>query len=143
MKEKLLQLEKLVNKFDKTILDPATDKQITQFLDWISNWNIDASEYVELLRIANGFNFDGLFVYSIMENDANGIYQSNEVWHEVEENQKYLFFADADISWYCFDLEKHVYCELDKPSGTLLGQYANFSEMIKSALDVILDRDYG
>ena len=138
MKEILLRVEKVANQFNESIMNPATDKQIETFKKWAAENGIEAKEYIDFVKIVNGMDFDGLVVYSINDLDNINIYKLNSEWHEVEDNLQYIFFADSDMTWYCFDKKGNMFCELSKPSATLLKTYTNFSEMILPALELLL-----
>lgn len=75
------------------------------------------------------------------ENDEEvyGFIETNEQWHENDEQKKYLFFGDSDTAWYCLDVIENEYLELDKPSGTLMNKFNDFNAMLADALKVSLD----
>lgn len=50
-----------------------------------------------------------------------------------------MFFGDSDTAWYCYDMKKNVYVELDKPSGTEMNIYNEFQVMLEEALATRLD----
>jgi len=95
----------------------------------------------------NGLSYNGLMLYgadSVLENSedtraVDGIIDTNEIWHEVEEQRKYLFFGDSDIAWYVLELEEGTYHELDKPSGSVMESFSDFWEMLESALEYALN----
>lgn len=138
MKTKLLEVEKVAQKYNESILKPATDEQIEKFIHWSSDKQIPSDEYVQFVKLANGLDFNGLVVYSIKETDDNNIYNANEIWHENKNLINYVMFSDSDTAWLCYDCDKCYFCELDKPSGTLMNTYSRFSEMMELALEQIL-----
>ncbi|CAF1865673.1 YrhA family protein [Bacillus subtilis] len=75
------------------------------------------------------------------ENDEEvyGFIETNEQWHENDEQKKYLFFGDSNTAWYCLDVIQNEYLELDKPSGTLMNKFNDFNAMLADALKVSLD----
>lgn len=99
-------------------------------------------EYIEFLNIINGIEYNGLVLYGVddlitnVKNNQNvpGYIATNEIWYENENQKAYMFFGDGNISWYCYDIEKGIYVELDKPSGELEREFLNFYDMIDSAL---------
>jgi hypothetical protein len=140
MKEKLIKLNELVKRRNKSIINEVTDAQFLKFIKWFPN-NLDEkvrAEFEELYNFSNGFKFNGLVIYSLDDKMKINIYDMNNVWHENDNLKHYLFFGDSDISWYCYDLTKEVFCELDKPSGTLMGTYKTFAELISLAVDAIM-----
>ncbi|MDA1524531.1 YrhA family protein [Bacillus cereus] len=49
-----------------------------------------------------------------------------------------MFFGDSDIAWYCYNVSKKKFVELDKPSGEHMETFCDFDAMLKSALSVAL-----
>ena len=100
-------------------------------------------EYIDFLSLINGLEYNGLILYGIDENivdktnkqKVTGYIDSNEIWYENEWQKKYIFFGDGNISWFCFDISKNNYVELDKPSGELQQEFSGFAEMIEYALE--------
>lgn len=94
----------------------------------------------------NGLDFNGLVLYGVdktfldndIEEDVHGIIETNEIWHENKWQKQYVFFGDSDTSWYCYDLEKQIFLELDKPSGTVMTSFHNFKAMLIGALSTRL-----
>lgn len=138
MKNKLLEVERIAQKYNETILESATDEEIAKFKHWATYKHIPSEEYVQFVKLANGLDFNGLVVYSIKETDDNNIYNANEIWHENKNLMQYVIFSDSDIAWLCYDCDKSCFCELDKPSGTLMNTFSSFSEMMLLALEQIL-----
>ena len=99
-------------------------------------------EYVAFLSVINGLEYNGLVIYGIDENlidkknnqNVTGYIDTNQIWYENEEQKKYMFFGDSDMSWYCYNISKKTYVELDKPSGELEQEFDNFAGMLESAL---------
>lgn len=100
-------------------------------------------EYIDFLSIINGLEYNGLVLYGIDESivskrnnqKVTGYIETNEIWYENNEQKEYMFFGDSNISWYCYDIKKNSYVELDKPSGELEQEFSDFDDMIESALD--------
>ncbi len=67
------------------------------------------------------------------------IIENNEIWHDVIEHQKYLFFGDDDISWYVWDSEANEFQLLYKPSGEIMETFESCDAMIIEALEKVLD----
>ncbi|MDI6684943.1 YrhA family protein [Bacillus subtilis] len=105
------------------------------------------SGYKKFLQTVNGLDFNGLVIYGLdqellrEENDEEvyGFIETNEQWHENDEQKKYLFFGDSNTAWYCLDVIQNEYLELDKPSGTLMNKFNDFNAMLADALKVSLD----
>lgn len=109
----LSSIEKIKNKRGKSIIQSASDESIQNIKNWISSnvkKNVWVNEYENFLKIANGLNFNGLFIYNTNPNDDNnGFIAANEIWRETEWDNNYLFFGDSCIAWFCFDVDSHLF----------------------------------
>ncbi len=140
MNEKLMEIEKVANKYGESIINITTDEDITKFEKWL-NVRLsqeDLSEYLSFINETNGFEFNGMIVYSIKLEAENNIYDANKVWTENADLNKYIFIADNDITWYCYDITENYFCELDKPSGQFITSYNNFNEMLEVLLALVV-----
>ncbi|MGD7007013.1 YrhA family protein [Metabacillus sp. 84] len=138
----LMEIEKIKQQDGKSIMQPANVENIAAIKEWIAKSvmdNVSIEEYEKLLNLVNGIEFNGLVIYNADLNDENnGFIAANEIWRENEWESNYLFFGDANISWYCLDVDKRVYLELDKPSGEVLEKYINFQAMVTEAIKNVL-----
>jgi len=104
--------------------------------------------YIELLKIINGLDFNGLVIYGVdevlldkeVDENIHGFIETNELWYENYWQKQYIFFGDSDTAWYCYDLKESVYVEFDKPSGTLIQSFESFDSMLSDAFETILLR---
>ncbi|APD21150.1 YrhA family protein [Bacillus subtilis] len=146
----LEEIRKREAKYGDEPNSPATEKEINKFeAEVVGKFPINEipKGYKEFLQSVNGLDFNGLAIYGIdvdlleEENDEEvyGFIETNEQWHENDEQKKYLFFGDSDTSWYCLDVIENEYLELDKPSGTLMNKFNDFNAMLADALKVSLD----
>lgn len=140
MKEELLKIEAMAQRYQESILSEASKSQFEKFKGWVSEHMEDVifKDFEELYMTSNGFEFNGLIIYSLDDTQKCNIYDLNNEWRDNGELKRFLFFGDSDISWYCYDMKDEVFCELDKPSGTLMGTYKNFSDLISTALEAIM-----
>ncbi|MFS0824755.1 YrhA family protein [Bacillus sp. 1P02SD] len=140
--ELLAEIENIKNQDGKSIMLPASNEYIQLLKEWISKnirENLWIPEYEELLKKVNGFEFNGLVIYNARpDDDNNGFIGANEIWRDNDWENNYLFFGDSNISWYCLDIDNHVFLELDKPSGEQMEKYSSFVEMINEALKSVL-----
>ncbi|WP_172463482.1 YrhA family protein [Priestia endophytica] len=148
-KQHLLEIKKIEEKYNNSLRDEASQQEIRN-LTKSFNEKFKASslpkQYLNFLHIVNGLQFNGLNIYGVdeglsdikSEESIEGIMEMNELWHENAEMRKYIFFGDADISWYCYDMNENVYVELDKPSGMIVDSFDDFDSMLKSALENVL-----
>lgn len=146
----LEEIRKTEAKYGDELNSPVTDQEIRNFEEAVLGKfpvNELPSGYKKFLRTVNGLDFNGLVIYGLdqellrEENDEEvyGFFETNEQWHENDEQKKYLFFGDSDTAWYCLDVIENAYLELDKPSGTLMNKFNDFNAMLANALKFSLD----
>ena len=150
-KDLLIEIEKIEKKYGSSLRNPASDTEIIKM-----NHNIQQKlgniilpkSYIELLKIINGLDFNGLVIYGVdevlldkeVDENIHGFIETNELWDENDWQKQYIFFGDSDTAWYCYDLKESVYVELDKPSGTLIQSFESFDSMLSDAFETILLR---
>ncbi|WP_170959577.1 YrhA family protein [Priestia megaterium] len=136
-------------KYGSSLRNPASDTEIITM-----NHNIQKKlrniilpkSYIELLKIINGLDFNGLVIYGVdevlldkeVDENIHGFIETNELWYENDWQKQYIFLGDSDTAWYCYDLKESVYVELDKPSGTLIQSFESFDSMVSDAFETIL-----
>ncbi|MEC2062760.1 YrhA family protein [Bacillus inaquosorum] len=144
------EIQKTEVKYGDELNSPATDQEIRKFEKAVLGKfpvNEIPSGYKKFLQTVNGLDFNGLVIYGIdddlleeeKDEEVYGFLETNELWHENNEQKKYLFFGDSDTAWYCLDVIENEYLELDKPSGTLMNKFDDFNAMLADALKVSLD----
>lgn len=149
-KEKISEIKKIEESYGDSLRRPATNNEIQKMQEAIHVQFGDFSlpnHYVDFLKNLNGLDFNGLVIYGVdelfldnkMEEDIHGFLELNEIWHENEWQKQFLFFGDSDTAWYCYDLKKKIFVELDKPSGTVMDSFDNFQVMLEEALSTRLD----
>ncbi|MGJ3197456.1 YrhA family protein [Peribacillus frigoritolerans] len=147
--ELLIKVEKMESKYDGSLRNPVSNSEIIKMKQTIQQklGNIIIPEsYFEFLQNVNGLDFNGLVIYGVdeilLDNEADeevqGFIETNELWYENDWQKKYIFFGNSDTAWYCYDLNKRVYVELDKPSGTLIQFFDSFDSMLSDALEASL-----
>ncbi|HWO76398.1 MULTISPECIES: YrhA family protein [Bacillus] len=137
----LQHIKEVEHHYQKTFIS-ANEENIQLVKDWVSNnirHGLWVAEYEDFLNKVDGLEFNGLIIYNTQADDNNyGIIAANEIWRENQWDNEYLFFGDSDISWYCLDIDKNVFVELDKPSGYVVGEFSSFNEMIEEAITSVL-----
>lgn len=148
-KDLLIEIEKIEEKYGSRLRNPASDTEIKKmeqnFQRKFGNIVLPES-YREFLKRINGLDFNGLVIYGVdevllereVQEGVQGLIETNELWYENELQKQYIFYADSDVAWYCYDLKENIYVELDKPSGTLIQSYDSFSSMLSDALGTAL-----
>ncbi|WP_040214611.1 YrhA family protein [Clostridium polynesiense] len=99
-------------------------------------------EYLDIISKVNGIEFNGFILYGVdeylLENEINqsiyGLVDSNQIWHENEEQKKYLFLGESNISWYVYEYKNKNFIELDNPSGRESNKFNNFYGMFNKLL---------
>jgi len=138
--ELLHRIEEREQKFGDSIYQSCSDSEY--FYKWVKecfpNLEADFSAYLFLTGIADGLNFNGLYIYGITPNSEYDIYENNLDWWDVEYQKRYLFFGDDSISWFCLEADSGIYYILDKPSGSKMEQFETLGELLISALETSL-----
>jgi hypothetical protein len=121
----------------------TNDNEVDYFKKWIRKYYKKGfSEYIDFIKIINGLNNNGLFLYSLNPESEFNIYKNNETWwDEDDELKKYIFFGDDDISWYCLSRKDGKYYILDKPGGDVMDKYKTFDKIIIKSLKIVLGID--
>ena len=143
-KEKLMEISKIEQEDGDEINKGASKEELEVFIPEVKKeLGIDLpSEYIEVLKVVNGLEFDGYILYGIdmellkeePESNINGLIQNNKDWYENEWNKKYLFIGDSSMSWYVYDTENKQYCELDNPSGEEIEVFDSIEDMLYKLL---------
>ena len=99
-------------------------------------------EYLDILSKVNGIEFNGFILYGVdeylLEHEINqsiyGLVDLNKIWYENEEQKKYLFLGESNISWYVYEYKNKIFIELDNPSGRESNKFNSFYEMFNKLL---------
>lgn len=100
------------------------------------------TEYSNVLKMVNGLEFNGFILYGIDEvllekkpnQHINGLISFNQIWYENEDQKKYLFLGESNISWYVYDTNNERYIELDNPSGQEMVIFKELDEILEKIL---------
>jgi len=92
-KDLLIEIEKIEKKYGSSLRNPASDTEIIKM-----NHNIQQKlgniilpkSYIELLKIINGLDFNGLVIYGVdevlldkeVDENIHGFIETNELWYE-------------------------------------------------------------
>ncbi|HEX9063431.1 MAG TPA: YrhA family protein [Clostridia bacterium] len=142
-KEKIEEIRNIYAKYKKNLNGSCPEEYIAEFQEEVyENFGYNVpEEYLLFLSCINGVEFNGLVIYGVddyitesNDNEDRGYIESNELWYENEEQKKYMFFGHSSITWYCYDVEKKIYLELNKPSGSRGSEYDSFYKLIDKAL---------
>lgn len=100
------------------------------------------TEYSNVLKMVNGLEFNGFILYGIDEvllekkpnQHINGLISFNQIWYENEDQKKYLFLGESNISWYVYDTNNERYIELDNPSRQEMVIFKELDEILEKIL---------
>lgn len=96
-------------------------------------------DYLFFLKLANGLNFNGLFLYGLqLEDDDLNIQLANNTWRESKYMQNYVFIGEDSISFFVWNMMEKKYEVLDKPSGDVFEEYDNLKNLLMEALETAL-----
>lgn len=104
--------------------------------------------YLDFLRVTDGLNWEGLFVYASGKNSIAGkpsvfmhsFVDDNLDWRSYAPHRNYLFFGDGDISLFAYNLTERRYEIQDRPSGTVISAFDTFDAMFTQALRTSLHK---
>ncbi|MBC1746933.1 MULTISPECIES: YrhA family protein [Listeria] len=143
LKDTILKLKQLMLEFDRPIPSRASVSEIEKFKEWAVDQfgeKVPWEKYIPFLEEVNSIEFNGIYLYGIDPDDNYlDIIENNEIWHDVEENKKYLFLGDGNISWYVWDSEIDEFQELDKPSGEVMETFESCNAMLIEALQTAIN----
>jgi cell wall assembly regulator SMI1 len=146
-KKALMEVEKQSREHGIAMQPPASEndvKSVVKGAEEILGVKLP-NEYLKFLRLVNGLNWNGVFIYGSRTNQIagttyslQGINEANEIWRDYEGHKKYLFFGDSDMSLYGQDLNTGEYKELDRSSNSLIQTYKGFDDMLTDVLKLSL-----
>lgn len=146
--EELNRIREIESGYGLKINRGANDQEL-KILNLQSNMKLGFSlpaEYIEVLKIINGLDFNGFVLYGIDTDflteeplqPIQGIICSNLEWYDLEDNKRYIFLGTDNISWYVWDKIKEAFFLLDKPSGDEVEEYQSFYDMFRRLLTTAL-----
>lgn len=144
-KEKLKEIIQERAIYGEKVNNGALEKEINALNKKVSeelNINLP-NEYIKVLEIINGIEFNGFILYGIDEElleklpnqRINGLLKFNKIWYNNEWQQQYIFLGESNISWYVYDCLTKKYYELDNPSGTVCEEFSDCESMINKLLN--------
>ncbi|HDR6277852.1 MULTISPECIES: YrhA family protein [Bacillus] len=148
-REKISHISKIREKRNRKLNLPINEKELSKFRkSVVEKFGEDVlpQQYYEFLQTVNGIAFNGLIIYGIDQsfldfkpiNQVDSFFDANETWESIKDEDELIFFGDSDIAWYCYNVSKKKFVELDKPSGEHMETFCDFDTMLKSALSVAL-----
>src|SRR5215831_12763554 len=141
----LLQVEALDKQFGGLSQPPCSEEEIEQ-LRVRARAELSAEipkDFTDFLRITNGLNFNGVFIYPSRTTpiagspriEMEGFVEMNLIWREgVDPQGNYLFYADSDINLWGYNLAKAQYELRAKDCDDVEEVYESFDEMLVDVL---------
>ncbi|EJV71237.1 hypothetical protein BWGOE4_32600 [Bacillus mycoides] len=148
-REKISHISKIRENQNRKLNLPTNEKELSRFRkSVVEKFGEDVlpQQYYEFLQTVNGIEFNGLIIYGIDQsfldfkpiNQVDSFFDANEIWESIKDEEELIFFGDSDIAWYCYNVSKKKFVELDKPSGEHMETFCDFDTMLKSALSAAL-----
>ena len=96
-------------------------------------------EYSRFLTKVNGLDFNGSVLYGLKTDDSCSsevydFFEYNKIWHEVEENKRFVFIGENNISWFEYNPNNYEYLELDMPSAEVVEKFNSLDDLLESFL---------
>ncbi|MCY7017145.1 YrhA family protein [Streptococcus sanguinis] len=96
-------------------------------------------EYSRFLTKVNGLDFNGSVLYGLKTDDSCSaevydFFEYNKIWHEVEENKRFVFIGENNISWFVYNPSNYEYLELDMPSAEVVEKFNSLDDLLESFL---------
>lgn len=130
--------------YDEEVNSGASKEEIARLIEEVNKkLNVEIpKEYLDIISKINGIEFNGFILYGVdeylLEHQTNqsiyGLVDSNQIWYENEEQKKYLFLGESNISWYVYEYKNKCFIELDNPSGRESNKFNSFYEMFNKIL---------
>jgi hypothetical protein len=102
-----------------------------------------SDDYADFLRITDGLNFNGVFVYpsrtipivGARNIEMDGLVEENLIWREAVDPQgDWLFYADSDINLWGYNYRRSRYELRPKDCDDVEEVYGSFDEMLIATL---------
>ena len=96
-------------------------------------------EYSRFLTKVNGLDFNGSVLYGLKTDDSCSaevydFFDYNNILHEVEENKRFVFIGENNISWFVYNPSNDEYLELDMPSAEVVEKFNSLDDLLESFL---------
>ncbi|MEO3946597.1 YrhA family protein [Gorillibacterium sp. CAU 1737] len=143
-REQVEQIGKIRAERNRKLNAPANGNELSRFREAVVEKfgeEVLPQQYCEFLQTVNGIEFNGLKIYGIDPflldsdpiNQVDSFFDANETWEDIQDEDELMFLGDSDIAWYCYNVSKQRFVELDKPSGELMETFPDFAAMLESA----------
>jgi len=120
----------------------CTEENIETFNEWttrkLGGITPDLSAFIEFCKIADGFNANGVFFFSIDHDKYENVYMRNIYWWEAVDSKEYFLLGNDSISSYAIEVASGKACILDLSSGSFIKEVESIDKLIETALALAL-----
>lgn len=148
--EKLLVISRQWAEEGRLLPRGVSDIELSSFLSLcLADLAVEPpDEYLELLKVHNGFAVEGIFVYSTARLALSGstaqtlaFVEMNTLARELDDLKDYLAFGDCDQDEYVLKLSTGKYQVRDKQAfDNVYEEFERFDDMLEFMLDHVLRR---
>lgn len=149
-REQINRISKIRERQNRKLNLPLNENELSKFRQSVVEKfgdNVLPKQYYEFLQTNNGIEFNGLKIYGVDNcfldtepiNQVDSFFDANETWESIKKEDELIFFGDSDIAWYCYNVTKKTFVELDKPSGEQMEIFEDFASILESAFSVALN----
>lgn len=140
-------LQEELKHFEREPLAPASAEDIEAFAQKVKEASgLDLPEqYLEFLGEANGFNFNGVFIYMIDTDDLDSqklpsFLSENMVVEGLSgKEDRWFYFGHSDLWFYAYNPADSTYHALDRESLSSAQEFEDFDDMMCGALEEALE----
>ena len=102
-------------------------------------------EYSRFLTKVNGLDFNGSVLYGLKTDDSCSsevyvFFEYNKIWHEVEENKRFVFIGQNNISWFVNNPSNDEYLELAMPSADVVEKFNSLDDLLECFLSDAMEQ---
>ncbi|NLR24360.1 SMI1 / KNR4 family protein [Pseudoalteromonas sp. CO342X] len=123
------------------LLPPATEKQLIKLQENSLRFfkGKISDQFIELLKISNGFSVNGLNVYGANTIESPiylpGIIEADESFYEECSLKQFIAYADENMSRVVFNLNTRLYAVIDRVTWEIIDEYETFEEALLALIE--------
>ncbi len=124
----LNDLRNILLKYEESLPDGVTEEAYIRFVKWSDEmeFSFDKTQMELFYRAADGFEFNGLTMYSIEHASIQSEF--------IDAPDNVMLLGDDSISWFGYDKSLNKFVQLDKPSGELMETFDDFSLLLQHTI---------
>jgi hypothetical protein len=147
MRKIAIVLSRLENSF--SLPSGAEDSEILRFIEecQINLRSAPPFEYLDFLRLHNGFAGNGLFLYSTQRTpllDCDGVnlgfVEVNLNWRDLDWMSDYLVLGDSDMDVYVFEVVSNRFQVRDRQAfDNVFEEFSKFDELLEYIANLVVE----